>query len=297
MARKKNKPLAAPSAPQPTPASESTPKNITEAIFSLFWTPRMRYPFLIIAGLFVIVYALWIAIPADHQKAILSKIIQIPTPSPSPNLPVIILNNYVGGIQGNADNPDFAPVFAQSNGDCTKFTSIPMEPSFNIFPITYEGSTGCFDLPLLRMRKLNGQYPKKSSEMKNGISAFAGEELFGAIWLNNGAAENEELLSKTTAQDVRMSATISEETGPLHTVTVLVTARNAEGVRQEFLVNTGANERLEIIPKSGERFDANFNLIDANFQMGNNILAIGDIKPGFKSASYFRFRVKVVPAA
>lgn len=287
----------------------------------MFWTRRLKYPFLVITALFVIAYALWTAIPTDHQKNILSRLIPLTTPSPSPslmtespsrvqrgdqppNLPVIILNNYIiekgaeKSLLQNVDNPDFAPVSARpNNSDCTKSISIPSVPAFNIFPINYEGTTDCFDLPLLRMRKLNGQYPKKDSEMRNGISASAGEELFGAIWVNNGAADNEELLSQTTARDVRMSATISSEISTQHKVTVIISALNADGIKQEFLVNTRADERLEFTPNSGERFDAEFNLTAANFQMGNNILGIGDIRPGFHYAAYFRFRVKVVSAA
>lgn len=310
MAKKRKERLASASASSPNaqPSGERTPQNVWEAIFSLFWGPRTKYPFIAVTGLVVVVYAVWAAIPAEHQKALLSKIIPLPTPSPSPvsdnrqNLPIIVLNVNASPskerVQTKVEYRDVIIYQAlPTQNDCAQFHQIPTVPSFNIFPITYGTTSGCFDLPLLRMRKVvGGKYPSSDAEAIAGVTASLGEELFASIFIDNGAVDLEHSLNTTTARDVRITTTVSNEIGTTHSVTVLLTAKNAEGIQQKFPVHTGPNEKLELVPESGELFDAQLNVIDSGAAVGNNTVSIGDIKPGFANAKYLRFRVKVVGA-
>lgn len=190
----------------------------------------------------------------------------------------------------------FAGVFAPREGRdarAEQCANPPAEPAFNIYPVTYTGSTGCEDLPLTRMRTLDGQYPMNSAELNAGLTLQSGQEAFVAIYIHNGGATNLPE-SQTTAKDVRVSADIPTTTGTTRTAHIKVTALNADGIEQFYKINTGANDHIEIVPGSGERYDNNYNLIDANFNMGNNILAIGDMKSCFEHLQYFRFRIKAV---
>lgn len=181
------------------------------------------------------------------------------------------------------------------NIDIDPCANPPTYPAFNIFPITFENTyKECKDFPLLRMRKVIGeQLPKSDEEILAGVTASAGEEIFGSVYIDNGAAENIPR-AKSLARDVRISTLISDEVSSLHTVEVLITAANAIGIRQVYKVNTGPNNKIEVVPNSGEQFDASGQLLQSGFSMGNNHIAIGDLHAGFKYSQFYRFRIKVI---
>ncbi len=173
----------------------------------------------------------------------------------------------------------------------------PTTAQFNIYPLTFDASTiECKDFPLIQMRKVNGgSYPTNLQEMQAGVTATAGDEIFGTVYIHNGAAQNLPQ-SQTVAKDVHITTIVDTNVGTTHQIEVRATSPNTPGVNQFYKITTGANEKLEVVPNSGERYDNNGNIQEAGFNMGNNILSIGDLNACFQYSRFYRFRVKVVPA-
>ncbi len=173
-------------------------------------------------------------------------------------------------------------------------TNAPSVPTFNIYPLTFDpNNRECKDFPLLRLRQVNGNYAHSAEEARAGIEAHAGDELFATLYVHNGAASNLDR-NLTTAKNVHIRSRVSNETGSTHEVEVEVVADNAQGVVQSYSVKTASNERLEIVPNSGEQYDSESNLLQAGFAMGNNEVAVGDQKSCFEFAYFYRFRFRVV---
>lgn len=169
----------------------------------------------------------------------------------------------------------------------------PTTPEFNPYPLTFQNTfEECKDFPLIRIRTANGSYPTSSAQMAQGVTAQAGDELYVTMYIHNGAAPNlprEQTLSK----DVKLTTIFGGSNGN-YTIEARATSPNTDGINQFYKVTTGANDRLEVIPNSGERFDSAGNLQEAGFQMGDNIALIGDLDACFNFARFYRFRVRVV---
>lgn len=170
-------------------------------------------------------------------------------------------------------------------------------PTLNPFPLTFDDTTSeCKDYPLVMMKKVNnGKYPKSISELNSGITASAGEELFVTVYIHNGAATNLPE-SQTLAKDVSLISVVPNTVGTTRQIQIRANAANAQSILQNYTVTTGANERLEVVPNSGERFNYNGQIMESGFAMGNNELAIGSLKACFEYSRFYRFRVKVVTA-
>jgi hypothetical protein len=63
-------------------------------------------------------------------------------------------------------------------------------------------------------------------------------------------------------------------------------------VREISAVN---NERLEVVPSSGQILDyVGSGILKTNLEIGNNTIVVGDIKPLFQDGRFIRFTLKVV---
>lgn len=174
-------------------------------------------------------------------------------------------------------------------------SNAPSVPTLNPYPLTFDASTvECKDYPLVMMKKVNGgSYPSSLQEMQAGITASAGEELFVTVYIHNGAATNFPD-SQTLAKNVLVMSIVPTSTGSTRTIQIRAGADNAEPIYQNYYVNTGPNDRLEVVANSGERFNNNGQIMESGFAMGNNTIVVGDLKACFEYSRFYRFRVKVV---
>lgn len=170
----------------------------------------------------------------------------------------------------------------------------PTTPTFNPYPVTVQDGNSCTDFPLIRMKVIGGQYPQSIAEVKQGITAKAGDYLYATMWIHNGADPSLPA-SQVTAKNTRLLTQVSEGTGSEQTVKAYITADNAdEIVTQTYNVHIGANDRLEVVPNSGERFNHLGALMESGFQVGNYEASLGDLEACFEHAMFIRFQIKVV---
>ncbi len=180
----------------------------------------------------------------------------------------------------------------------------PTNATLNPYPVQwYPGGALCKDFPAIVGRNVTrGQhYPTSQAEQNSGVTATSGEEIDVQMYLHNGAANNLPQ-DQTDATNVRITTSTPTSVGSNHTISVSMVGTRANGnptntVSGSFTVHTGANERLEIVPNSGERYDSSNNLEQSGFSMGNNTVTVNRLRACFEYAKFFRYTVRVVSDA
>jgi len=114
------------------------------------------------------------------------------------------------------------------------------------------------------------------------------------IWISNGAANN---LNPTETLARNISITTSTDTSPgsKHYIKVTVRGDNVESIYGQFVVNTNPNESLEIIPNSGQVLNyTSDKILSERFEIGNNVLKIGDLRPNWEDGLFITYGIRVV---
>ena len=183
--------------------------------------------------------------------------------------------------------------------DCSQASPYSIQTTraqFNIFPLTFSNTAEvCHDFAPLRIKVIGkGNYPSSAEELNAGVTAKAGDELYVVIYIDNGASEAEQHIRQTIARDTRVTVEVPDTVGSQRTVRVHFSAENSDTVNGFSHILTAFNEKVIPVENSGELFDWQASLIDNNFTMGNNTVGIGDIRPGFSSSVFIRFKLRVV---
>jgi hypothetical protein len=191
-------------------------------------------------------------------------------------------------------------------GPITVCNNPPIGAVLNWWPVTFkEPAELCHDLPLIDGRKADGQFSHSQEDLMDGLTAEYGETVSLLIWINNGAANNHLDPSKDGTGDAypaialakNVSVTTSTDTRPgtMHYISVTVFGDNCERIYGQFKINTNPNERLELIPKSGQVLNYTGDKILAErFDIGNSTLKIGDLRPNWDDGLFIYFGVKIV---
>ncbi len=169
----------------------------------------------------------------------------------------------------------------------------------NYWPISFKDpAEACHDFPIIDARLVTGgSYSQNGDEWKKGLTAQIGDEIFVVIYLNNGAAEigGQYDPAVAVAHNVSVITSTDASVGRSHDITVKVGGDNIETVYGRFKVNTLDNAKLEIVPNSGEVIESTGSkFLYAGFDIGNNTLKIGDLRPYFDEALFIRYRIRVV---
>lgn len=128
-----------------------------------------------------------------------------------------------------------------------------------------------------------------------GLSAHAGDKIYVLIWLNNGAANQGLTRGSNLARNIRLTTVTDSAKGSSHFIRVTAFGDNVPSVYGRVRINTNPNERLEIVPNSGQVRNHQANkILLAGFSIGNNTIRIGDLEPEFDAGLFIRFVIQVV---
>ena len=139
---------------------------------------------------------------------------------------------------------------------------------------------------------IGGKYSSSESEWKSPRTVKAGDQFYAEIYIDNGAANNLPL-AQTLARNIKVSTTVDTSMGTEHLITVSFSGDNTNAVSHTMIVKTAPNEFLEVVPNSGELFDAYNHLIQNNLLVGNRITGLGNLAPGFETDLFLRFSIRV----
>jgi hypothetical protein len=197
------------------------------------------------------------------------------------------------------DNAD--PVFIMrrtQKGEAAHCLNPPIKPVLNYWPISYANPAEfCHDYPLVdaRIAKPDKQYSLSKEEFDAGVTAHVGDEIYVLVYVNNGVANVGLDRGASTAKNVTIAFRTDTQPGPIHFIEVSAGGDNVETIYGSKKINTSANERLEIVPNSGQVFDhVAKRLLAEKLDIGNNGLKIGNLGPEFSDALFIRYLVRVV---
>lgn len=184
------------------------------------------------------------------------------------------------------------------NGKHAVCLTTPQKPALNSLPVTYQSPAEfCHDYPLVDARPATeeGQYSRSQEEYETGVTAHAGDEIYILIYINNGAPNAGVDRVLVLARNVTLTLQTDTEPGATHNIKVMATGDNVESIYGVKKINTAPNERLEVIPNSGQvrNFTAD-KILGQRFSIGNGVVKIGDLGPDFSDALFIRYSVKVI---
>lgn len=136
-------------------------------------------------------------------------------------------------------------------------------PVFNAYPLTYDSSQDCHDLPLIDARDLTGgserdqRYSASQAEHDAGINASVGDTVRVSIYFDNGATDDPSLGDSTTAQNVVVASTLDSSASTSHSIAGSLSASNAATVTStsahqggNITVNSSTPTTLQYVPGS-----------------------------------------------
>lgn len=173
----------------------------------------------------------------------------------------------------------------------------PSVATLNPFPLNFgDDKAPCTNYPLVDLRLASGgKYSQNEEEWNQGRTAKAGDELYVLMYIDNGAA-NDLPLAQTLARNVKVTTSVDTGVGPEHYVSVSARGDNTNVVSKTLPIRTGGDDFLEVVPNSGEVFNQQASPLKANIELGNNTYLVGDIKPGFETDLFLRFKIRVKSA-
>lgn len=174
----------------------------------------------------------------------------------------------------------------------------PTQATLNYFPYTYESVSGigCTDFAPLVIRNLSRgeSYPTSLQDHADGVTASAGDELLVRMYIHNGAQQGLDP-QVTTARNVRADITVDGNAEPEHVIGGTISSSNTNTVAGSMSVHTGANERLEVVPGSGQIYDYQANAISSAPVGGTAFsVSLGDMEACFEFSKFIVFKVRVV---
>jgi hypothetical protein len=182
--------------------------------------------------------------------------------------------------------------FSKNNIDCSPRSSSPV---FNPFRVSFTDSNEeCTDFPLIQGRLIGGTHPQNVQEFGDGLTGHDGDIVEMLIYFDNGAGEGLDK-QKNTINGFKITTMVDTLPAPSHTVTTTLRADNAPSLSRSIAIHTDASEQLEIIPKSGVLYDFQKKPVQMGFDVGNTLMSMQDLLPGFGHSGFIRFRIKIVP--
>jgi len=141
------------------------------------------------------------------------------------------------------------------------------EPVFNPYPVSWttEAGTNCLDFPIISGNVVGAGF------WDDSFTAKAGDTIKLRIYVHNGAALN----SGAIMRGVKVSSTADLGAGSSHVIRTTLSASNASSKAGSVRINTGPNDRLEVISGSLNH-------------------SIGDMEPCFPYSKVFYIELKVV---
>ncbi len=180
-------------------------------------------------------------------------------------------------------------VFAADPINCD---NAPQVATLNPFPLKFQDTEICRDYPVVAAKIVNGAWPQNITELVNGINAQAGDEIVVRIYVHNGAIANGNP-SITTARNIKVKTTLDGSVGSFHSISVIAGSDNTNTIQGNFNIHTGPNDRLTIIPGSGQRLNYFANVIASGLNIANTTFNLGDMQACFEFSQFLIFRVKV----
>ena len=211
---------------------------------------------------------------------------------------VVHVKSARGKDHHRALNDESSTVTSFSNKGLTNdCRNPPSVATLNPFPLSFgDNKASCLNYPPVDLRLASGgKYSQNEEEWNQGRTAKAGDELYVLMYIDNGAANNLPL-AQTLARNVRVTTSVDREVGPEHRVGVSFSGDNTNVVAKTLPIRTGAGEYLEVVPNSGEVFNLEHSPLKSNIELGNSTYLVGDIKPGFETDLFLRFKIRVKSA-
>jgi hypothetical protein len=174
----------------------------------------------------------------------------------------------------------------------------PETATLNYWPVTYvDHREPCHDFPPIDARLVKKEgYSRNREEWERGLTAHAGDEIYAVVYINNGAVTNAEHANPGmgNARNVRLTTEVRPEEGDVHYINVRFAGDNTNSVSGSFKITTAEHERLEVVPRSGEIIDYNLQTVSKGFDVGNNVVNVGDFEPKWETSRFIRFKLRVV---
>jgi WD40 repeat protein len=182
---------------------------------------------------------------------------------------------------------------AANKGRIQRCPNPPARATLNPFRLSFSptGET-CTNFPPIDL-SIADKYSTNEQEWNSPRSVKAGDEFYVSVYVDNGAANNLPL-GQTTAKNVQVTSFVNLSVGDSHSIGVSFKGDNTNTVSKTLIVNTQPDEFLEVVPNSGELFDAYNHRIQKDLIIGNRVTSIGDLRPGFQTDIFLRFKVRVV---
>jgi uncharacterized repeat protein (TIGR01451 family) len=170
----------------------------------------------------------------------------------------------------------------------------PSHAVLNYWPISFDQSqTGCTDYTLLDGKIVGvGSYSLSQADYDDGLQVADGQEAYMRVYVHNGAASNADP-SEGTARDVQINVNVPTASSTNHTITASAHGSNTNTVSGSFVLHTAAARGLEIVPNSGELFDAFNQVLVSGIDMSSGHYNMGDQRSCFEFARFLRFKVRV----
>ncbi|MDQ3817778.1 MAG: hypothetical protein M3362_08815 [Acidobacteriota bacterium] len=196
------------------------------------------------------------------------------------------------------DSPDYVTMpDPPQNPGCPN----PQERAvLNYFSVSYTNpAEPCHDFPALSARVIRGgKYPQNQQELEKGVTARAGDVIRVRVYVHNGAAPIGTDPNLTTAKNVMLVTRADSDIGPIHYIKIRFGGDNTNFESRTLTVMTSAREQLQVIPSSGQIRDYlnSDSLLRSDFDIGNNVVELGDIEPCWKHSLFVYYDLKVVSA-
>jgi hypothetical protein len=194
----------------------------------------------------------------------------------------------------------FARRIRTENGVVTECLNPPIRATLGYWPVTFSTTAeDChiYSLVDARLARDDQYYSKNKEEWERGVTAHYKDEVYVSIYVNNGAADFHGQYDPTiaVAKNVVISTKTDTLTGSTHYIEVTASGDNIDTVYGRIKINTNPNERIEIVPRSGQIRNFMTDRILANgFEMGNNRIGVGDLKPFFQESLFIRYTIRIV---
>ena len=186
---------------------------------------------------------------------------------------------------------------------CTQI-SVPTTPAFNVWPLTYDNSVACHDLPLIDVADpsaggRDARYAQSQGEHSAGINANVGDTVSVSIYFHNGATPDASLVNQTTAHNVTVSTSFNADASTSHTFSGTISTSNGQGASSDssrggsITVHTSVPTTIQYVAGSTQLTggSGNRSLPDG---VANGSVNIGDIKACWNYSGTVLFKVKVV---
>lgn len=171
-------------------------------------------------------------------------------------------------------------------------------PTFNIFPIGYDGSLNT-DYPLIDGRNVtkNESWSSSQSDHDAGVSVDPGDTIEFLVYYHNGAPD----APANIASNVNLRATVPATSGTLFTVGAILSASNAQSVSSSskggditLRVSGSQGQTLSLVPGSTvwlpNRGTSSQSMSDTITGSG---VSLGDLRGCWEFSGYVKFRVRV----